>query len=274
MEKVNLHTHTTWCDGAASVEEMVLGAIAKGFTTLGFSSHAMLPGDPLDWPLTKEKLVAYAAEVRSVAERYADRIRVLCGVEADFIPGVASPDRSVYVTIQPDYVIGSVHFVVATDGAWVCVDESPESLIKGIADHFGGRVEDFIRAYFAQQREMATTCDFDIIAHPDLCRKFNGKLRYFDEVSSWYRTELAKTAEVFAASGKIVEVNTGGISRGWMTDAYPSEDFQSQLRAYGVRFILSSDAHSVEGLDCAFERFCHLDGMKWADIASTTAKPS
>ncbi len=253
--KSNFHTHSSWCDGAATVEEMACGAIEKGFSVLGFSSHAMLPGDPLDWPLAKDDLAAYAADVRAVAARHADRIRILCGVEADFIPGVASPDRSVYAAVQPDYVIGSVHFVAAPNGGRVCVDESPESLMKGVSDHFGGSVEACIRAYFAQQREMAATCDFDVVGHADLCRKFNGVLDCFDESAPWYRAELAATADAFAASGKFVEVNTGGVARGWMTDAYPSADFRAELRARGVRFVLSSDAHSVEGLDCAFDRF-------------------
>ncbi len=257
--KTNFHTHSVWCDGAATVDEMVLGAIAKGFSVIGFSSHAMLPGDPLDWPLTKEKLVAYAADVRAAAARHAGRIRVLCAVEADFLRGVSSPDRAVYAAADPDYIIGSVHFVVAPDGDWVCVDESPDSLMKGVADHFGGDVEAFVRAYFAQQREMAATCDFDVIGHPDLCRKFNGVLDCFDESAPWYRDELAATAEVFAASGKFVEVNTGGIARGWMTDAYPSAVFRSELRACGVRFVLSADAHSVDALDCAFDRFADCE---------------
>lgn len=253
--KRNFHTHSTWCDGKARPEEMILGAIALGFDTLGFSSHAMLPADPWDWPLTAKTLPRYAAEIRALAAKYDDRIRVLLGVEADYVRGAASPDRSVYATVKPDYIIGSVHVVVAPDGAWVEVDHSPEILQEGIAAHFGGSAEAFVRAYFAQQREMAATCDFDVIGHPDLCRKFNGRLAYFDERAPWYLEELARTAEAFAASGKIVEVNTGAISRGWMDDAYPSASFRELLRACGVRFILSSDAHTVEGLDAAFDRF-------------------
>ena len=102
---------------------------------------------------------------------------------------------------------------------------------------------------------MATTCDFDIIGHPDIIRKFNGVLRYFDESADWYNEELRLTADAFAASGKIVEVNTGGISRGWIDDAYPSPAFRALLRERGVRFILSSDAHSAAAVDCAFDRF-------------------
>ena len=58
--KTNFHTHSTWCDGRNTVEELVAGAEAKGFAALGFSSHAMLPADPLDWPLTAPRLAAYA----------------------------------------------------------------------------------------------------------------------------------------------------------------------------------------------------------------------
>ena len=253
--KRNFHTHSTWCDGKATPEEMVLGALARGFDTLGFSSHAMLPADPYDWTLTTATVQGYAAEIRALAERYAGRIRILTGVEADYVKGACTPDRAAYASIRPDYIIGSVHFVVAPDGAWVAVDNTPEILVADVRDHFRGRYEDFIRAYFEQQREMVRTCDFDIIGHPDLCRKFNGRLGYLDESAAWYRAELEATAEAFAASGRVVEVNTGAISRGWMDDAYPSAAFRDLLRARGVRFLLSSDAHAVEGLDCAFDRF-------------------
>lgn len=253
--KTNYHTHSTWCDGAQGVEEMILGAIEKGFEVLGFSSHAMLPGDPYDWTLTTDTIAGYAEEVRALAKKYADDICVLCGVEADYIPDLCTPDRRIYAPIAPDYLIGSVHYVLAPDGVRACVDESPEFFARDVREHFNGSAEAFVRAYFAAQREMAEKFDFDVIGHPDLIRKFNGRLGYLDETAAWYREELEKTADVIAASGKIVEVNTGAISRGWMDDAYPSADFRAMLRARGVRFILSSDAHSAPALDCAFDRF-------------------
>ena len=252
--KTNYHTHTTWCDGRDTPEEMVEAARARGFAAIGFSSHARLP-DCVEGNLDPARAVAYAREIRALAAKYAGRIRVCLGVEADDIPGDTSPDRARYAHLAPDYVIGSVHWVVAPDGAHVPVDLSPEALADGIQAHFAGDAARFLCAYFAQSRAMAATADFDIIGHPDLVRKFNGRLRYFDEAADWYRDELRRTADAFAASGKLVEVNTGGIARGWMDDAYPSPFFRALLRARGVRFVLSSDAHSREGLDCAFDRF-------------------
>ena len=39
----NLHQHTNFCDGRDSIEEVVLTAIEKGFTGIGFSSHSHTP---------------------------------------------------------------------------------------------------------------------------------------------------------------------------------------------------------------------------------------
>ena len=56
-----------------------------------------------------------------------------------------------------------------------------------------------------------------------------------------------------------MEVNTGAISRGWLDDAYPSAAFRELLRARGTRFVLSSDSHSADTIDCAFDRFADAE---------------
>lgn len=253
--RTNYHTHTTWCDGKDTPRRVIQAAIAKGFDVIGFSSHAMLPEADEAWLLTPEKAPRYAREIRQLATEFQGQIKVLCGVEADYVPGGANPDRATYAAIAPDYIIGSVHFVVAEDGARVPVDHSPELLADGIRDHFGGSAEAFVRAYFRQQREMVQSFDFDVVGHLDLVRKFNARHPYFDERADWYREETGKTATAVAKSGKLAEVNTGAISRGWLDDAYPSADFRAMLRERGVRFVLSADAHAAEAVDCAFDRF-------------------
>jgi len=256
--KTNYHTHSTWCDGRNTPEEMILAALARGFSEIGFSSHARLP-DVVEGNLTPESAVAYARDIRSLAAKYADRIRVRLGVEADYIPGDTAPEKVRYAHLGLDYLIGSIHWVVAPDGAHVPVDHEPELLTDGVRAHFAGDFEAYLHAYFAQVRDMVARCDFDVLGHPDLVRKFNGRLRSFDESADWYRAELVRTADAIAASGKIVEVNTGAISRGWMDDAYPSPAFRALLRERGVRFILSSDAHFADGIDCAFDRFADAE---------------
>lgn len=255
MIKANYHTHSTWCDGKDSPRKMIQAAVAKGFEAIGFSSHAMLPESDTDWVLTPDKAPRYLREIRALGEEFKDQIRVLCGVEADYIPGGANPDRATYAAIFPDYIIGSIHWVLAEDGARVAVDNTPEELAGGIRDHFGGSAEAFIRAYYRQVRDMVTNFKFEIVGHLDLVRKFNAKHPYFDERADWYREEIGKTAAAVAKSGKIAEINTGAIMRGWMDDAYPSAEFRDRLREKGVKFVLSSDAHAADGIDSAFARF-------------------
>ncbi len=243
--KANLHTHSTFCDGRDTPEEMARAAVEKGFDVLGFSSHSEMLRDP----------GAYVAAIRALAEKYRGRLCVLCGIEADW---PCPLDLAPY-----DYVIGSVHFVPTASGARVAVDDTPDILAAGIRDHFGGDAAALVRAYFAAERAMLAQGRLDIVGHPDLVRKFNAKRPFFDESAAWYRAELEMTADAIAASGKVVEINTGAISRGWLDDAYPSPAFRALLRARGVRFVLSSDAHAAEGLDCAFDRFAALssDGV-------------
>lgn len=237
----NFHTHCTFCDGSATAEEMVVAAIGKGFSALGFSSHSDMVKD----------LPAYKAEIRRLAEKYKDNLRIFCGIEAEYDTLFGRGDL--------DYVIGSTHYLTAPDGVRFAFDHSPQILADGIRDHFRGDSAAFVKAYFAQEREMIANYDCDIIGHIDLVRKFNAKHPYFDETASWYREELVKTADAAAASGKIVEVNTGAISRGWLDDAYPSPEMRYLLRERGVRFVLSSDAHSASALDCAFDRFASAE---------------
>ncbi len=45
---MNFHTHTTYCDGKETAEQMVQAAIAKGFTRLGFSGHGFNDFRPED----------------------------------------------------------------------------------------------------------------------------------------------------------------------------------------------------------------------------------
>ena len=251
--KINLHTHSTWCDGKNTPEEMTLAAITKGFDVLGFSSHMASPLD-LEETVDPARYTDYAADVRKVAAKYADRIKVLCGAEADYIPGVTAPEKRRYSSFRPDYLIGSVHYVSAPDGALVSVDNTPQILQDGINRHFGGSARAYIERYFEQQTEMLGF-DFDIVAHPDLVRKFNRKFPYFDENAPWYLAARHRFALALAESGKTTEINTGAISRLWLDEPYPAADFRAELADLGVKMIYSSDSHSTDSLDCRWDRF-------------------
>ncbi len=43
--RTNYHSHCSFCDGKAPMEEFIREAIRQGFTAYGVSSHAPLPFD-------------------------------------------------------------------------------------------------------------------------------------------------------------------------------------------------------------------------------------
>ena len=60
--------------------------------------------------------------------------------------------------------------------------------------------------------------------------------------------------DALVSAGKIFEVNTGAISRGWRTTPYPSRWVLEQLKRRNAQVTISSDSHGVGTVDCAFDR--------------------
>ncbi|MCR5494616.1 MAG: histidinol-phosphatase [Treponema sp.] len=252
MLKTNYHTHTSFCDGKGKPEEIIAEAINKGFDILGFSSHSMYPFAS-SWHIAPREFENYTKAVRAGAKKYQDKIKVLCGFEADYVPGLTCPDFDLYYRTQPDFLIGSVHYIFTEKGR-LAVDYNAESLQKKIQELFNGNAKEMTIRYFELQREMLSKGNFTIIGHADLVRKNNGKLNMFSENDSWYREEIKLTADAIKKAGVIAEINTGAISRGTMNDVYPSHEFLSLLQERGVPVTLSSDSHQPANLDAAFDR--------------------
>ncbi|MBQ9495841.1 MAG: histidinol-phosphatase [Treponema sp.] len=250
--KTNYHMHTTFCDGKNSAQEMAQAAFEKKFDIIGFSSHSMYPFAG-DCHIALREFPAYVNAIRSLAKEYDGRMKILCGFEAEYMAGLTVPRMSDYAEFKPDYLIGAVHYIITENGTFA-VDASTESVRDGIQKYFNGNAKEAVCTYFALQREMLQKGDFAIWAHPDVIRKRNAALHFFDENESWYRNELVATANCAKHSGVIAEINTGAIARGAMDSLYPSDDFLAILHAAGVPVTISSDAHSTEHIDCCFDR--------------------
>ncbi|MBR2442481.1 MAG: PHP domain-containing protein, partial [Clostridia bacterium] len=95
----NYHTHTIYCDGANTAEEMVIKAIELGSNELGFSGHSPLPFTN-DYAIRLEKLAQYHEEINRLKAKYADKIKIYCGLELDYY-GLDGG-------LEFDYIIGSV----------------------------------------------------------------------------------------------------------------------------------------------------------------------
>ncbi|WP_059103855.1 DNA polymerase/3'-5' exonuclease PolX [Shouchella shacheensis] len=103
--KADLHMHTTWSDGAHSIEEMVEAARGKGYTHTAITDHSRYL--KVANGLSIEKLQKQHAHIRKLNEQYED-FTILTGVEMDILPDgqLDYPDD---VLKEVDFVIASIH---------------------------------------------------------------------------------------------------------------------------------------------------------------------
>ncbi|MFW6003111.1 MAG: DNA polymerase/3'-5' exonuclease PolX [Halanaeroarchaeum sp.] len=110
----DLHTHTDWSDGDATVEEMLAGAAEFGHDYLCVSDHAAGPGVFGDSGLDDEAVAEQIEVVREAAES-AD-IEVFTGIEANISADGAVGDLDDETLADLDLVIASPHSGLSAEG--------------------------------------------------------------------------------------------------------------------------------------------------------------
>jgi DNA polymerase (family 10) len=102
----DLHTHSTWTDGLATIEEMAQAAKQRGLKYIAITDHsqrvAMVNG------LNPDRVLQQWAEIDKLKKRLKG-ITVLKGIEVDILErgGLDLPDD---VLAQADWVVASVHY--------------------------------------------------------------------------------------------------------------------------------------------------------------------
>ena len=282
MLKFNYHSHTTYCDGFSTAEDMIKSAIENGMCYYGVSSHAPLPFDT-DWIMKEKDLDQYIDEILKLKEKYKDQISVLVGLEVDYLPDFEMFTKKDDLLSGIDYIIGSVHFLGKLKDAtrWT-VDYDKREFEKGISESFNGDTKMAIKTYYKLVADMAETMKPDIIGHLDLIKKNNSGNYFFDEREPWYIETVRECLERISNTSSIIEINTGGIARGYMNEFYPSDSILRDILDMRIPVTISSDAHTVGdvvfGFDNAvlkleamgFEKVNYLteNGWKETDIRS------
>ncbi|MBE6991246.1 MAG: histidinol-phosphatase HisJ family protein [Ruminococcaceae bacterium] len=257
MIKANYHTHSTYCDGNDSLEQMTLAAIEKGFDTLGFSGHSYTFFDE-EYCMTKENTVRYQQDIASLKEKYAGKIQLLCGIEQDMY---STEDTGCY-----DYAIGSAHYV-KKGSRYLAVDNSAQQFMGQINELYDGNCYAFCEDYFSQISSLYERTGCDIIGHFDLVTKFNEGNVLFDESHPRYREAAETAATKLIAADVPFEINTGAMAKKLRTSPYPATRLCDFIAANGGRFILSSDCHSKNLLDFGFDEIKNIaDHRGWSII--------
>ncbi len=238
IPKCDLHTHTNYCDGKNTAEEMTLGAIALGCEVLGISGHSPLHIEN-DWCMTTETMSSYIADVKAIREKYRDKIELYLGIECDITSDINRADF--------DYVIGSVHHVTKS-GVMFPIDIAVSDLKEQIDALYGGDVYAFTRDYYENMYTLCERTKCDIIGHVDLLTKFNEHGEIFDSSDKRYRDAALDAVDYLLSKDRIFEINTGAISRGYRHAPYPEDFVLRYIVERGGRVMINSDSHSAENI--------------------------
>ncbi len=102
----DLHTHSTWSDGLATIEEMAAAAKQRGYKYLALTDHSKRA--TIANGLTADQLLAQWKDIDRLNKKLQG-FTVLKGVEVDILEagGLDFPDD---VLSQADWVVASIHF--------------------------------------------------------------------------------------------------------------------------------------------------------------------
>ena len=240
----SIHNHTTFDDGKNTPAEMAASALSLGLSGLGLTAHSPMENE--FWTVKPERMAEYRAELHRLRTEYAGRLDVWCGLEFDMTSDPKWLDGF-------DYVIASVHALETARGLWA-LDDNRERSRRMIVIAFDGDADAAAEAYFAKVKEIANLESADIVGHFDLITKFDEPDPLYDAASPRYRAAALDAMAALVKAGKIFEVNTGAMSRGYRTTPYPAAALLRDLREMGGRITITADAHSRENLTFAFDQ--------------------
>ena len=154
--KGDLHAHSTWSDGGASIETMAREAMALGHEYLVMTDHS--PRLTVAHGLDRDRLLAQLDEIDALNEQLAP-FRILTGIEVDILVD-GGLDQDPDLLERLDVVVASVHSKLAmeeqhmTERMLLAVT-SPHVDILG---HCTGRK---VKGYGPDQKEIRKRSAFD-----------------------------------------------------------------------------------------------------------------
>jgi histidinol-phosphatase (PHP family) len=223
------------------MDAFVARAATLGLDEIGFSDHLVPRAvDEEGYGLPGQDVARYASAVRRAAAA-ARSVRVLMGIEVDYVPGTEAEMEALLGAEHFDYVIGSVHFAAGFPFDIPTLRDDP-------------RWNDVDAVYLAYWETVAAAVAwgrFDVVGHLDLVRNFG------------HRPDAEMTAAEDAAleairhAGLAIELNTSGL-RGAAREANPGPALLARAAALGIPLVLGSDAHVATDVGRDFDRAAAL----------------
>lgn len=166
--KGDLHSHSTWSDGGASIASMARTAIELGHEYLVVTDHS--PRLTIAHGLNRERLLAQLDEIAGLNEQL-DPFRILTGIEVDILVDGAL-DQDPDLLEQLDVVVASVHSKLKME-----TREMTERMLRAVASpnvdilgHCTGRQ---VKGFGPELTEIRPQATFDAEVVFAACSRFD-----------------------------------------------------------------------------------------------------
>ncbi|MEO0470016.1 MAG: histidinol-phosphatase [Bacteroidota bacterium] len=258
MPWTNYHSHSYYCDGKEAPEMHLQAAIEQQFHAFGCSSHAPVPFET-SWNMKMDQLEKYATEIRRLQRKYHSQLDVYLGFEVDYIPQVVGPSSPWIQVYQPDYSVGSIHFVdTFPDGTPWEVDGRHQVFLDGLEQIFQGNPQLAIERYFALTRQMIEEDCPDMVGHLDKIKIQDEGGTLFSETADWYQNAVRQTLASIRKAGVKVEINTRGMYKGLWSEPYPSAWIIREMASMDIPMVLNADSHHPREISGQFAEAAKL----------------
>jgi histidinol-phosphatase (PHP family) len=265
---IDYHMHTgTTIDARMKEVEGCEQAMAQGIHEIAFTNHIML--NQPNYQISREACLVHWERIQECQQQYP-ALAIRLGLEMDYYPGreadIAETIRDYEALLgRPfDLVLGSIHEL---NGVFFSNKNHAPALYKDadLAWLYG--------EYFQAAAQAVRSGLFDIMAHPDLIKKYTYELNpplAFAE----YRASAEVYVDALLETGVGIEVNTKGLKLP-VKEAYPSIEllqlYVGRARERGITPILTmgSDAHIAEDVGgCLLEAAGMLRGLGVTELST------
>ena len=223
--KFNLHTHTRRCGHAVGAdEEYVLKAIEAGYEMIGFSDHSpyIFPDGYISgMRMTPDEAYEYAESIRSLKEKYKDKIDIKLGFELEWYPRLIDRNLEFLKTLDYDYLLLAQHHTDNENDRW-CEYAGAKTNNIGVLDK-----------YINQLLLGAKSGEFTYVCHPDLIYFVGNEEIYLRKMR--YMIEELKKLEI------PLELNFFGY---FDKRQYPNRKFWEMVKEVGNPVVIGLDAHT------------------------------
>ena len=245
---IDTHIHTSICKHAkGDPEDYILKAIEKNVDILGFSEHAYFFGiDQIHRPEDDEQ-EEFLNKLKKLKEKYKDQIKILIGLEVEFLPSQEDKLREYLKDKELDFTIGSVHY--AED-----INNSKNVNVNGLYNRKQIYYAQKFDKYFQMLGFAVKSGLFDYIAHPDLVmmvglesEEFTKKIKSVINLMKTYAVGYEINTSGFLKKVYFPESDTVELNK----NTIPNFKAIKLAAEDNVPLVIGSDAHSPNHL-CRF----------------------